>query len=133
MSYSSKEQKKKFKKISKVIKIDKIFHSEKYYFDNGKVEETIDITKDNIEYSIMKVNTDRMSDEYLVYVLIKTPDNYVTHQLLEQCIGITKTDKCFNKLKRYIEKNTNEDIINRCYQDLANFPRKNFLIKLLGI
>lgn len=133
MSYSSKEQKKKFKKISKVITIDKIFHSDKYYFDNGQVEEIIDIIKDNIKYSIMKVKPNRMSDEYLVYVLIRTPDNYATHQLLEECVGTTNTDKSFNKLKKFIEKTSNDDIINKCYDELANFPRKNFLIKLLGV
>lgn len=133
MRLTEKEQRKKFNKISKIIRLDKFLHNDKYYFDNGQVEEIVDIVKENVKYSIIKVNTDINTKDYLVFVIIQTNDKSATHQLLQEFDGITKTNKYFRTLKTYITNNSNDDIINRCYEELADFPRKNFLTKLLGI
>lgn len=133
MRLLEKEQRKKFNKINKIIRLDKLLHSDKYYFDNGQVKEIVDIVKDNVKYSIMKVNTDINTKDYLVFVIIHTNDKSATHQLLQEFVGITKTNEYFKTLKTYITNNSNNDIINRCYEELSDFPRKNFLTKILGI
>lgn len=133
MRLTNKDQRKKFNKINKVIKLDKLLHNDKYNFDNGQVEEIIDIVKENIKYSIIKVNTDIDTNDYLVFVIIKTNDKSATHQLLQEFDCVHKTNEYFRTLESYITNTSNNDIINRCYEELSSFPRKNFITRILGI
>ena len=130
----NKELTKKFNKISNVIKLDKFLHNEVYYFDNGQVEKIVDINKDNVDYSIIKLNTVLGTRDYLVYAIIKTNDKQATHQLLKSFNNNkTKSNEYFRTLCSYIKNNSNDDIINKCFEELSDFPRKNFFTKLLGI
>lgn len=133
MRLAEKEQRKKFNKINKVIRLDKFLHNDKYNFDNGQVEEILDIVKENVKYSIMKVNTDIDTNEYLVFVIIQTNDKSATHQLLQEFNCINKTNEYFKTLENYITNTSNSDIIDKCYEELSSFPRKNFITKILGI
>lgn len=123
---------KKFNKISKIINLDKFLHNNKYFFDNGQVEEIEDIIKDNIKYSVIKLNKDIKTSDYLVYVLIIANKKTATHQLLQEFSGKTKSTEYFRSLKRYIKNNTNEQIIDRCFAEMLDFPRKNILTKIFG-
>ena len=124
---------KKFNKITRIIKMDKLFHKDLYCYDNGRIEDNIDIKKDNYKYRIIKLNTKVGSNNYLVFVNIMINDKITTHQLLETCSGKVNANKSYKNLVKYINNTSNEDILNKCYNDLAYFPRKNLLTKLMGL
>ena len=128
----NQEQFKKFKKISKIISLDKILHNNKYVFDNGQVEDIVDIVKDDIKYSIIKLNTDTETTNYLVFVNIRTNEKTALHQLIQEFSGKTKSTEYFRTLKKYIKNNTNEEIIDRCFNEMLDFPRKNILTRIFG-
>lgn len=124
---------KQIKKINRIIKLDKLLHSNEYYFDDGQVTNTERIEKDNFHYSVIKLNTDVATDNYMVYVIVRTNKKTVTHQLLKTFTSENKADKCFNSLVKYINKSNNVDIIDKCFNDLSEFPRKNLFTRLLGM
>ena len=128
----NQEQFKKFKKISKIISLDKILHNNKYVFDNGQVEDIVDIVKDDIKYSVIKLNTDTETTNYLVFVNIRTNEKTALHQLIQEFSGKTKSTEYFRTLKKYIKNNTNEEIIDRCFNEMLDFPRKNILTRIFG-
>ena len=125
-------QLKKINKISKIINLDKFLHNNKYFFDNGQVEEIEDIIKGDIKYSIIKLNKDIKTSDYLVYVLIIVNKKTATHQLLQEISGKTKSTEYFRSLKRYIKNTTNDEIIDRCFNEMLDFPRKNILTRIFG-
>ena len=129
----NKELTKKFNKINKIISLDKLLHSDMYYFDNGQVEKMVDINEENVKYTVIKVNTDTSTKDYLVFAIIHTNDKSTTHQLLKSFNTKTKTNEYFKSLCTYIKNTSNDDIINKCYEDLSLFPRKNIITKLFGI
>lgn len=129
----NKELTKKFNKISRVIQLDKFLHNDQYSFDNGQVEKMIDIRKDNVKYTIIKLNTDIETKDYLVFMIIHTNDKSVTHQLKRAFNRKMDTNAYFKTLCTYIENNSNSEIIDRCYEELSEFPRKNLITKLFGI
>ena len=124
---------KKFNKITRIINIDKLFHKDLYYYDNGQVEDITDIRKDNHKYTIIKLNTEVGTKNYLVFVNIKINDKFTTHQLLETCSGKVNANKSYKNLVKYINNTSNEDILIKCYEDLTYFPRKNLFTKLMGL
>ena len=125
---------KKFNKISNIIRLDKFLHNEMYCFDDGQVEKIVDIRKDNVKYSVIKLNTTLGTKDYLVFAIIMTNDKQATHQLLKSFNNNkTQTNQYFKTLCSYIENNSNDDIINKCFEELSDFPRKNLFTKLLGI
>ena len=128
-----KQYLKKFNKITRIINIDKLFHKDLYYYDNGQVEDITDIRKDNHKYTIIKLNTEVGTKNYLVFVNIKINGKFTTHQLLETCSGKVNANKSYKNLVKYINNSSNEDILNKCYEDLAYFPRKNLFTKLMGL
>ena len=91
----NKELTKKFNKINKIISLDKLLHSDMYYFDNGQVEKMVDINKENVKYTVIKVNTDTSTKDYLVFAIIHTNDKSTTHQLLKSFNTKTKTNEYF--------------------------------------
>lgn len=129
----SKELTKKFNRINKVIRLDKFLHNDQYCFDNGQVEKMIDIRKDNVKYTVIKLNTDTNTKDYLVFMIIHTNDKTVTHQLKKSFNRKMDTNEYFKYLCNYIQNNSNTEIIDRCYEELSQFPRKNFMTKLFGI
>ncbi len=129
----NKELTKKFNKISKVVQLDKFLHSEQYYFDNGQVEEMVDIRKENMKYTVIKLNTDIENEHYLVFMIIHANDRAVTHQLKKSFHHAITTNDYFKSLCTYIENNSNSEIIDRCYHELSEFSKKSFIIKLLGV
>lgn len=124
---------KKFNKISNIIRLDKFLHNEMYCFDDGQVEKIVDINKENVKYSVIKLNTTLGTKDYLVFAIIMTNDKQATHQLLKSFNNKTKTNQYFKTLCSYIENNSNDDIINKCFEELNDFPRKNLFTKILGI
>ena len=56
-----------------------------------------------------------------------TNDKQATHQLLKSFNNNkTQTNQYFKTLCSYIENNSNDDIINKCFEELSDFPRKYF-------
>lgn len=129
----SKKSIKKFNRIRKVVKIDKLFRNRQYYFDNGQVLEMVDIIKENVKYTIIKLNTNVKIKEYLVFVIIRINDKVISYQLKRTFNCAIDTDEYFKYLYNYIENSSINEIIDICYQELSCFSRKNFIVKLFGI
>lgn len=129
----NKELNKKFNKLNKIITLDKILHGEEYNFDNGQVEDMLDINKENFKYTIIKLNKDIETKDYLVFMIIHNNGKVCTHQLIKTFNKKTETNKYYKYLCTYINDNTNNDIIKKCYEELSEFPRKNILTKIYGI
>lgn len=128
----NKDLTKKFNKISRIISLDKFLHNDEYFFDDGQVEKIIDIVKENIKYSVIKLNTVIGENDYLVFTIIHTNDKSTTHQLMRSFNNKTKTNQYFKTLCAYISEASNEDIINKCYEELSSFPRKNIMTRIYG-
>lgn len=128
----NKELNKKFNKLSNVIKLDKLLHKEEYCFDNGQVEETLDINKENFKYTIIKLNTDIETKDYLVFIIIHNSNKVCTHQLIKAFNKKTETNKYYKYLCTYVTDNSNDDIIKKCYEEMSKLPRKNILNRIYG-
>ncbi len=89
-----------------------------YYFDDGTVCQNQDYEKDNVKYSVMKVNTDINTNNYLVYLLIISGKKSIPQMLVRSFKTDRGTTTYFNKLCSLVEKNTNQDIISKCYDKL---------------
>ena len=107
-----------FNKMYRVVSKDKILHPDKYYFDDGRVCKIIDYKKDKIKYSVMLVNTDKRTTNYLVYILGIKNSNSIPHLLMKEFNSKKGTLKYFNELCNLIENNTNNYIINECYENI---------------
>lgn len=133
MRLNNKNLSKKYNRLGRIIRVDKFFNKDKYYFDNGQTTSIADINKENVSYTIIKLNTDIDTEDYLVFSIIKTNNRAVTHQLLKIFNNERDAEKYYKELKSYIRSHSNEEIINKCYEDLSDFPRKNILIRLYSI
>ena len=113
----------KIRKLYKLINKNKKINPELYYFDDGKVCETKDYEKDNIKYSVMVVNTDVNTNNYLVYILIVSGSKSIPQMLVKEFNKKTGINKYFKELCELIEINSNSDIITKCYE--SKFKNKD--------
>ena len=116
----------KLKKLYKYTNKQKKSNPDMYYFDDGTVCENKDYEKDNMKYSVMKVNTDINTSNYLVYLLVITNNKTIPQMLVKSFKSNRGTTKYFNELCSLVERNTNQDIIAKCY-DSAIENDKNFV------
>ncbi len=124
----------KIKKLYKEINHEKKINPEKFYFDNGNVCESKDYEKAEIKYSVMKVNTDVNTDNYLVYLLVIAGNKIIPQMLLKKFTNNKDTTKYFNELCNLVEQNTNQDIINKCYKNkFPNVLKPNLISRILGL
>ena len=93
-------------------------------------EKIIDIRKQEIKYSIVNLNIDTTTKDYLVFVIINSNNKTTTHQLIKSFHNKKNRDKYIETLHKYITNSSNEEIINKCYSALENFPRKNIFTKI---
>lgn len=112
----------KLRKLYRETSKQKKLHPEKFYFDDGRVCVSKDYTKSNIKYSVMKVNTDIEKNDYLVYILVISNHKPIPQMLLKKFSSNRGTTRYFNELCELIEKNTNQDIIDKCYEERFNNP-----------
>lgn len=131
MKIVDKDLIKKLKKINRYILLDMFLHKDEYYFNNGQTKEIKDIFKENINYHIVKCNTDIRTKNYIVFLIISTDNKNITHQLLKEFNNVTSANKYFKDLHSFVLENSNTDIINTCYKELAKFPRKNIFNKYI--
>lgn len=125
--------KRKLNKICRFIKLDKVFHSEDYYDDNGRTKKFLDLHKDNITYTIIKNNTDINTTNYIVFMIIKFKNKIITRQLDNYFDSEEKAEEYFNYLCDYINNNSNENIINNCYKNLKVITNKNLIFRLFSL
>ena len=130
----NKELTKKFNKINFAFKLDKFFHKETYDFDNGQVIDEMDIIKNYMKCRVIKLNTDITNNKsYMVFTILFSNNKHITHQMLETFSTKTKANEYFKKLCQYLKNNSDEEIINRCYNDLTKIPRKKIFLKKLDV
>lgn len=110
----------KIRRLYKTINHEKKLNPELFYFDDGKVCESKDYEKSNIKYSVMKVNTDVNTNNYLVYLLVIAGNKTIPQMLIKKFTSSRGTEKYFQELCELVEKNSNQDIINSCYE--SKFP-----------
>ena len=108
----------KIKKLCRYTNKQKKKNPNMYYFDDGKVCENKDYEKDNMKYSLMKVNTDVHTTNYLVYLLVITNKKSIPQMLVKSFKTNRGTTKYFNELCSLVEKSTNQDIISKCYNNI---------------
>lgn len=109
---------KKIKKLYKLTENQKKANPEQFYFDNGQVCNNKDYEKDNIKYSVMKVNTDVDTTNHLVYLLIVLKNKSIPQMLVKEFKTARGTEKYFKELCTMIENNSNDDIIEKCYSNI---------------
>lgn len=129
----NKSLKKKFNKIYRMIRIDKLFHKEEYYFNDGQVEEIEDIKKDGIRYSVIKLNTDTNTNNYLVYFNILNNNKMICQQNKKEFDSRNKANTYYIELINYINNTSTEEIVNHCFQSLSQFSRKNIFTRIIGL
>lgn len=115
----------KIRKLYKYTNKMKKKNPDKYYFDDGKVCENKDYQKDNMKYSVMKVNVDKNTTNYLVYLLVVSGNKSIPQLLVKSFKTDRGTTTYFNKLCSLVEKNTNQDIINECYSNMIESNSQN--------
>ena len=108
----------KIKKLYKYTNKQKKINPNSYYFDDVKVCENYDYQKDDIKYSVMKVNTDTNTNNYLVYLLIINGNKSIPQMLVKKFKTEKGTITYFNNLCTLIKTNTNQDIITKCYENI---------------
>lgn len=113
-----KEMNKKIKKLYKLTESQKKENPEQFYFDNGQVCNNKDYEKDNIKYSVMKVNTDVDTSNHLVYLLIVLKNKSIPQMLVKSFKTERGTEKYFKELCTFVENNNNDDIIDKCYTNI---------------
>lgn len=128
---SNKHLMKRFNKIRHIISLDKLLHKEYYYFENGKMLDKFKVKKEGIEYSVLKIKPDKSKNKYLVYVNIYINNKIVEQQLLKTFDNIDSMIDYYENISIYINCTSNEEIIERCYNELPSFPRKNILTYIL--
>lgn len=124
----------KLRKLYKKINNEKKQNPEMFYFDDGKVCETKDYTKSNIKYSVMKVNTDINTNNYLVYLLVIVGNKTIPQMLSKEFNSNKGTTQYFKELCQLVEQNTNQDIINECYKNkFSGVLKPNFISRIFGL
>lgn len=118
MRNANKLMNSKIRKIYNYTYKQKKQHPNNYYFDDGKVCKVRDFEKDNVKYSIMKVNTDIKTKNYLVYLLIISKNKSIPQLLVKNFKSEHGTVKYFNELCSLVESNNNKDIIDKCYNNI---------------
>ena len=123
----------KIRRLYKTVNHEKKLNPELYYFDDGKVCESKDYEKSNIKYSVMKVNTDVNTNNYLVYLLIIVGNKRIPQMLIKKFTSNRGTEKYFQELCELVEKNSNQDIINSCYENkFADNLKPSLINRILG-
>ena len=105
----------KIRKLYKYTNKQKKKNPNMYYFDDGTVCDAKDYEKDGMKYSVIKVNTDLNTNNYLVYLLVIANNKSIPQMLVRSFKTNRGTSKYFDELCSLIEKNTNQDIITKCY------------------
>lgn len=110
---------KKLREMYKKVNSNRKVNPTLYLFDDGKVCEHKDFNKEGIKYSVMKVNTNVNTNNFLVYLLV-IANNRSIPQLLKKDFKSKKgTEKYFNDLCELVEKNPNREIILKCYNQFV--------------
>jgi len=124
----------KIRKLYKYTNKQKKKNPNKFYFDDGRVCDNQDYEKDNMKYSVMKVNTDINTTNYLVYLLVIAGNKPIPQMLVREFKTDRGTKKYFNDLCSLVEKNTNQDIIDECYSKTLENSTKQvpFLRKIFN-
>jgi len=122
----SKDTKRKFNRIHSVIKLDKKLHSNDYY--NARLLKSLEFYNNNIQYTVMK--SLKSSKEFTVYTLIYYNKKMIIKQLSKNFDNNKQAEEYYKELCSFVKVNSNEKIINKCYEELKEFPR-NFLNKIL--
>lgn len=120
----------KIRKLYRYTNKQKKKNPNKFYFDDGKVCDNHDYQKDNMKYSVMKVNTDVNTTNYLVYLLVIAGTKPIPQMLVKEFKTNRGTKKYFDDLCLLVEKNTNQDIIDICYSNaLENLSKPTTFFK----
>lgn len=126
-----KKMNRKLKKLYKITNMQKKQKPEKFYFDDGKVCNSKDFNKEDFKYSVLLVNTNRNTDNYLVYLLAIYSNKSTPQLLLKEFSNKKGTKKYFNDLCDFVENNNNRVIINRCYKEkMKDFNKISFIKKI---
>lgn len=121
----------KIRKLYRTTNHQKKRKTEDFYFDEGKVCNSKDYKKDNIKYSVQLVNTDRNTDNYIVSLLAIINHKPIPQLLKKEFSSKRGTSKYFNEICELVENNTNQDIINKCYEDkFLNMGKVSFFSRL---
>ena len=105
----------KIRKLYKYTNKQKKKNPNMYYFTDGVVCDAKDYEKDGMKYSVIKVNTNLNTNNYLVYLLVIANNKSIPQMLVRNFKTNRGTSKYFDELCSLIEKNTNQDIITKCY------------------
>lgn len=123
----------KLRKLFKVVNKEKESSPEKYYFDNGQVEKYENFSKDKLKYSVIKLRTNVNEDNYLVFLQVIDGKKSITQMLVKNFKSNRGTEKYYKELCDMIEKNTNQDIINTCYNNkFSDTPRISIIKRIFG-
>ncbi len=108
--------------LNSVYKLFKMYISNKnkYYFNNGKVINNVDYSKNKFKYSVMIVNKDRNKKDYICYILIIYRNKVIPGIFAKNFNSRNKALEYSKKLSNIIINNTNDEIINICFHKKIN-------------
>lgn len=120
----------KIKKMYRITKKQIAQNENQFYFDNGKICLNYDVIKDKIKYSVMLVNTNVDTNDYIVYLLMINKNKSIPQLLVKSFNEKQETQKYFEELCDLVNNNSNYDIVNKCYDWKFDNNKKNkFSIK----
>ncbi len=122
----------KIRKLYKTTRKQLKKNPDKFLFDDGKVCRNKDFKKENIKYSVMCVNKNIKSSEYLIYLLAIINHKSIPQLLVKEFSNKKETKEYFDYLCELVENNTNIDIIDKCYEEKFKKEKNNIFKKVLN-
>lgn len=117
LKQKDKNSTKKLRKLNNLIKQKKKKNPLVFYFEKGRVIKRQEYKKGELRFTVMKVNKDRFTSEYLVYLLIQSKNKSIPQMLSKKFSSVRGTKKYFEELCNLVENHSNKEIINLCYKE----------------
>jgi hypothetical protein len=103
-------------KVNRRILLDRLMHKKEYIFNEGQTVDMIDISKDFLNYTIIKLKPDVNKPNYAIFVMIQINKKVITHQMIRYLDNEKSSNNYIKELKKMINISTNEEIIKVCYE-----------------
>lgn len=106
---------KQIKKLYRVSKVESKLLGNLYYFEDGNIQNSFDLNKENISYSVLLIDFETKDNRYMAHLIIKYKNHPIPYILLKTFTDEDPALKYFDSLCDFIKYSNNNEIINRCY------------------
>lgn len=108
-------------KMNRRMLLDRFIHKNDYFFNNGQTVQMIDISKDIINYTVIKLKLDINKSNFAIFVMIRFQKKIINHMLFRFFVNEKSSSLYMKNLETFIRNASNEEIIKRCYSQLPSY------------